>query len=192
MVCLVGLSSLLVGNAFQAQMPGFAARLGKGEAGYSVLLAANGAGAFVSGVLLESRGLLQARARTAIVLALLWCTALGIFAFTPYFYLAMALLFAAGFLNLAFLTMSQTLVQLISPAHLRGQLIGLFIMSGLGLRTFSGVTVGILGGAIGIQWSLGLSCGVLLAVVLLLLVVTARARGDQTSACSSPGRRLRL
>lgn len=179
MIGLVGLSSLLVGNAFQAQMPGFAARLGKGEAGYSVLLAANGAGAFVSGVLLESRGFLQARARTAIVLALLWCTALGLFAFTPYYHLAVGLLFAAGFLNLAFLTMSQTLVQLISPAHLRGQLIGLFIMSGLGLRTFSGITVGVVGGAIGIQWSLGLSCGVLLAIMLLLLVVTARARGDE-------------
>ena len=182
MVCLVGLSSLIVGNAFQAQMPGFALRLGQGEAGYSVLLAANGAGAFASGVLLESRGFLQARARTAVVLAILWCTALGLFAFTPYFYVAVGLLFLAGFLNLAFLTMSQTLVQLISPAHLRGQLIGLFIMSGLGLRTFSGFTVGVMGGVVGIQWSLGLSCAVLLAVMLFLLVVTARARDDEAVA----------
>jgi len=182
MVCLVGVSSLIVGNAFQAQMPGFAINLGVGEAGYSVLLAANGAGAFVSGVLLESRGFLQARARTAIVLAALWCAALGMFAFTPYYYLAVALLFAAGFLNLAYLTMSQTLVQLISPAHLRGQLIGLFIMSGLGLRTFSGVTVGIAGGYIGIRWSLGLSCAFLLAVMLLLLALTVRVRGDDTGA----------
>ncbi len=182
MVCLVGLSSLIVGNAFQAQMPGFAVSLGQGEAGYSVLLAANGAGAFASGVLLESGGFLKARARTAVVLAILWCTALGIFAFTPYFYMAVALLFAAGFLNLAFLTMSQTLVQLISPAHLRGQLIGLFIMSGLGLRTFSGITVGIMGGVVGIQWSLGLSCTVLLVVMLFLLVVTARVRDDKAMA----------
>lgn len=181
MVCLVGVSSLVVGNAFQAQMPGFAINLGVGEAGYSVLLAANGAGAFVSGILLESRGFLQARARTAIVLALLWCAALGCFAFTPYYYLALALLFAAGFLNLAYLTMSQTLVQLVSPAHLRGQLIGLFIMSGLGLRTFSGITVGIAGGVIGIQWSLGLSCAFLLAIMVLLLAVTARVRSDQAS-----------
>ncbi len=174
MVCLVGASSLLVGNAFQPQMPAFAARLGKGEAGYSGLLAANAAGAMVSGVLLESRGFLQARARTAIVLAIFWCAALGLFAFTPYYQFAIGLLFIAGFLNLAFLTMSQTLVQLLSPAHLRGQLIGLFIMSSLGLRTFSGITVGILGGAIGIQWSLGLSCASLLAVMVLLLVVAMR------------------
>ena len=182
MVCLVGLSSLIVGNAFQAQMPGFAQSLGQGEAGYSVLLAANGAGAFASGVLLESRGFLQARARTAVFLAILWCASLGVFAFTPYYYVAVALLFAAGFLNLAFLTMSQTLVQLISPPHLRGQLIGLFIMSGLGLRTFSGVTVGIMGGVIGIQWSLGLSCAFLLAVMLFLLVLTARTGGGEAGA----------
>jgi len=178
MVCLAGLSSLLVGNAFQAQMPGFAADLGTDSMGYgySALLAANGAGAFVGGIMLESKGFLQARAQTAIVLAFLWCTALGLFAFTPYYPAALALLFAAGLLNLAFLTMAQTLVQLLAPAHLRGQLIGLFIMSGLGLRTFSGVTVGVLGGIIGIHWSLGSSAAVLLAVIVVLFVMTSRAQ----------------
>ena len=178
MVCLAGLSSFLVGNAFQAQMPGFAADLGADSMGYgySALLAANGAGAFVGGVLLESKGFLRASAQTAIVLGLLWCTALGLFAFTTNYPMALALLFAAGLLNLAFLTMAQTLVQLLAPVHLRGQLIGLFIMSGLGLRTFSGVTVGILGSYIGIHWSLGSSTGVLLVVMLVLFVMTRRAQ----------------
>ncbi len=66
--------------------------------------------------------------------------------------------------------MAQTLVQLLAPAHLRGRLIGLFSMSGLGFRTFSGVTVGMLGSLIGIHWSLGLSSAVLLAVTCALLV----------------------
>lgn len=182
MVCLAGFSSLLVGNAFQAQMPGFAADLGADTMGYgySALLAANGAGAFVGGVLLESKGFLQARAQTAIILALLWCTALGFFAFTSYYPAALALLFAAGLLNLAYLTMAQTLVQLLAPAHIRGQLIGLFIMSGLGLRTFSGVSVGILGSYIGIHWSLGLSVVALSMVILVLFLVTSRA--EQSAA----------
>lgn len=184
MICLAGFSSLLVGNAFQAQMPGFAADLGTDGMGYgySALLAANGAGAFVGGVLLESKGFLQARAQTAIVLSLLWCTALGLFAFTSYYPAALALLFAAGLLNLAYLTMAQTLVQLHAPPHLRGQLIGLFIMSGLGLRTFSGVTVGVIGSYIGIHWSLGLSVLVLLVVILGLFVITSRAQRNEAVA----------
>ena len=38
----------------------------------------------------------------------------------------------------------------------------------LGLRAFSGITVGVLGGAIGIHWSLGPSAAVLSAVLLVL------------------------
>ena len=78
--------------------------------------------------------------------------------------------------------MAQKLVQLLAPAHLRGQLIGLFIMSGLGLRTFSGVTVGILGSYMGIHWSLGASTGVLLVVMLVLLAMTHRAVSRAASA----------
>jgi hypothetical protein len=35
-------------------------------------------------------------------------------------------------------------------------------MAGLGMRAFSGITVGLAGAAIGIHWSLGLSAAVLL------------------------------
>jgi hypothetical protein len=36
------------------------------------------------------------------------------------------------------------------------------------MRAFSGITVGLFGAAIGIQWSLGLSAAVLLALLCLL------------------------
>ena len=57
--------------------------------------------------------------------------------------------------------MAQTLVQLQAPAQLRGRLIGLFNMSNNGLRAFSGVTVGVIGGLIGIHWSLAISAMIL-------------------------------
>lgn len=78
--------------------------------GYSVLLAANAAGGVVGGLLLEGRSFLQARARTAIVLTILWCLAIGGFAAVPYYSLALVLLFLAGIFNLVYLTMTQTLV----------------------------------------------------------------------------------
>ena len=41
-------------------------------------------------------------------------------------------------------------------------------MAGLGMRAFSGITVGLSGAAIGIHWSLGLSAALLLALLALL------------------------
>jgi hypothetical protein len=59
MTVLIGASAFFVGNAYQAQMPGFALDLGhgRGDFSYSVLLAADGAGGLAAGLILESRGL---------------------------------------------------------------------------------------------------------------------------------------
>jgi MFS family permease len=178
MILLAGISSLLVGNAFLAQMPEYAHDLGteKVDFSYAVLFSANAAGAFAGGMILESGGLLRSTPRTAIVLTLLWCFSIAGFAATTSYPVAVSLMFVAGFLSLAFGSMAQALVQLESPAHLRGRLIGLFQMSNNGLRAFSGVTVGLLGSLIGIHWSLALSSLVLLAATAALLAFSMRTR----------------
>ena len=108
---------------------------------------------------------------------MLWCVAIGAFALATSYPLALLLLFVAGFLELAFFAMAQTLVQVNAPPEMRGRVIGLFAMSALGLRAFSGVTVGLGGSLIGIHWSLALSAAVLLATTALLLgAVGARQR----------------
>ena len=170
MTLLAGLTSFMVGNAYNAQMPGFANDLGHGDPGvsYSVLLAADAAGALLAGIALEAWGRLKATPQTAIILAILWCLSLLAFAAVGIYTLAIALLFAAGFFELSFNTMAQALVQLNAPTDIRGRVVGLFNMAGLGMRAFSGVTVGVLGAAIGIHWSLGLSAAVLLAFLFVL------------------------
>lgn len=177
MTLLAGGASLLIGNAYQAQMPGFAHDLGHGDVdtSYSLLLAADAAGALLAGVILESRGLLQAQPRTACILALLWCVALGAFALSSSYPLTLGLLLTAGFLELAFNSMAQSLVQLHAPAQIRGRVIGVFVMASAGLRTFSGITVGVMGGLIGIHASLALSATVLAALITVLLFFSRRA-----------------
>jgi len=172
MILLSGGASFLVGNAYQAQMPAFARDLGHGDPGvsYSMLLAADACGALLAGFLLESRGLLKPNPRTALILAMLWCVALAAFAAARIYPLALALLFAAGFLELSFNSMTQTLVQLGAPAAIRGRVIGLFNMASLGMRAFSGITVGLTGALIGVHWSLALSALALLTVMGGLLL----------------------
>lgn len=176
MILLGGATSLLVGNAFQAQMPEFAHDFGhdKQDWAYSTLLGANAAGAVLGGLLLEGKGLLRANPWNAAICSILWCVTIIGFAATNSYGLGIVLLFCAGVLNLAFMSMAQTLVQLRAPAQLRGRLIGLFNMSSNGLKAFSGVTVGVVGGLIGIHWSLGISAMALLAVTVALFAFSIR------------------
>jgi MFS family permease len=170
MTLLIGAASFFVGNAYQAQMPGFARDLGHGRAdfSYSMLLAADAAGGLAGGLLLETRAMLLPRARTAYLLALIWCCALIGFALANVYAVAICLLFVAGFVELAFNSMAQALVQMNAPADIRGRVIGVFSMSAMGLRTFSGLSVGLLGASVGIHRSLAWSATGLLILIVVL------------------------
>ena len=178
MILLGGTTSFLVGNAFQAQMPEYAHHLGADEAGawYSVLLAANAVGAIIGAVLLESSTFVTLSARAAILCALVWGVLMAVFPAAQNYPVAVLLLVLAGIFNVAFTSMAQTIVQLLAPPHLRGSMVGLFNTSMLGLRAGSGLTVGVLGALIGVQWSLTLSSAAVVLIAVGLLAVEARAR----------------
>src|SRR5262249_61298431 len=117
----------------------------------------------------EMRGVLQANPKLAFVLVIVWCLCMGGFALSTVYILSLVLLFAAGFLNLAFGAMAQTLVQLHAPGAIRGRVIGLFGTSFNGMRAFSGITVGMAGSLIGVHASLAVSAAVLMAITAGLL-----------------------
>ena len=104
MILLGGATSLLVGNAFQAQMPEFAHEYGHDKQDWltACLLGANAAGAAIGGLFLEGSGWLRANARNAAICSILWCAVIIAFAASQNYYLSVALLFCAGVLNLAF------------------------------------------------------------------------------------------
>jgi len=169
MILLSGAASFFIGNSYQAQMPGFASDLGNIEPGvaYSMLLAADAAGALIAGIILEA-GLRFTRVTptAAMGFALAWAVALAGFALTRTYTLALVFLFAAGFFELSFSSMNQTIVQMKAPDAIRGKVLGLFGMSSAGLRIFSGIFVGLLGSKIGIHFSL-------FGATLTFLVVTS-------------------
>ena len=192
MIILGGSASLLVGNIVQTLMPAFAADLGAGQAdfAYSALLMAGAAGAVFGGFLLEGKGWLQAKAHNAALCAVGWCALIIAFALSTNYYLSVALLFFAGMLNLAFYSSAQAVVQLLSPSHLRGRLIGLFSMSAFGFRAFSGFTVGIAGAWIGIHRSLALSATMLFGVAVALFAFASAGSGYREQSIGSERRRF--
>ena len=177
MIVLPGAASFFIGNSYQAQMPGFATDLGHGakDFTYGMLLGADAAGALTAGIVLESFGWLRPSPTTAFVLAFTWSIALGLFALSMHYPLALALLFVAGFVELAFSSMAQAIVQLQAPGPIRGQVIGVYSMSALGLRMFAGFSIGLLGSVIGIHYSLSASALAFMIVIGVLAVLNRRA-----------------
>jgi hypothetical protein len=102
---------------------------------------------------------------------MLWCAALAAFSLAQNYPLALAFLCSAGFLELSFNAMAQSLVQLNAPPDKRGRVIGLFNMASLGLRAFSGISVGLVGSLIGVHWSLALSALATMAVAGSLMAL---------------------
>jgi MFS family permease len=170
MSLLAAAASAFIGNSYQAQMPNFAVDLGHGNPGaaYSVLLAADAAGALTAGFLLETLGGFKTTSRAAILLAMGWCGALAAFALTKIYPLALICLFSAGFFELSFSSMAQTVVQIEAPANIRGRVLGVYAMASLGCRAFSGISVGLIGALLGVHISLALAAGLLFAIIGIL------------------------
>ena len=180
MILLSGAASFFVGNSYQAQMPGFATDLGNIEPGlvYSMLLAADAAGALFAGVTLElGLRFTQVTPSAAMGFALAWAVALGCFALTGSYPVALICLFAAGFCELSFSSINQTIVQMKAPDAIRGKVLGLFGMSSSGLKLFSGIFVGLIGSQIGIHVSLFGATAVFFAAVLGLMYLTTSKSG---------------
>jgi MFS family permease len=182
MIVLAGAASFCIGNSYQAQMPTFATDLGHGDPGaaYTALLGADAAGALLGGLLLESGlRIFQTQLKSALALSMAWAASLGAFALTHTYAFALPLLFCAGFFELSFSSMTQTLVQLHAPSEIRGRVLGLFGMSSAGLRTFSGITVGLLGSIATVHTSLAIAAGVFTTLILTLAIRLQTGTGTE-------------
>ena len=185
MVAIAAATSFFVGNAFQAQMPAYANFLGADETGtrYTMLLAADAFGAVIGVLLLETTHFSTTSVPITLAAAGLWGASMGLFTLTNSYPTALALLVLAGVFNIAFQSMSQTIVQLLAPAPIRGRVVGLFNMAMLGLRAGSGFTVGLMGAFIGVRLSLAVSS---LAVVLISIALFTRESRTRALVATTP------
>jgi MFS family permease len=192
MIVLVGLTSFLVGNAHQAQLPEFSQHFLEENAGvaYTMLLLAGAAGAITGGLLLEKLPNAMPTPSRATGLAACWTVCMLVFAAAPVYAIGLISLFLSGVFLIGFTSMAQTLVQLESPVESRGKLVGLFNTSLNGMRVGSGITVGFFGAIVGIHLSLGISAALLMALMGVLALKLRHADRQCQAAAAAKGVRI--
>ena len=149
---LLVLSALaaLFGRSYQQLLPVFAEGVWRaGASGYGALLSAGGAGALLGAVALASVPDLRAQGRVLVVAGLAFCVLLGAFALSPWFWVGVALLVAAGVAATVFTTMIATLIQLAVPGELRGRVMSLYAVTLIGLPALGSLGVAALAKALG-------------------------------------------
>jgi len=136
-------SSFFVGNAFQAQMPEYAHDLGSDDAGarYSILLGANAAGALIGGIDPREPWAAAGQAADAIVFTLLWLRRDRGFRRGDQLPGRRRADVRRGFLNLAYSSMSQTLVHCMRPRSCAAASSACTTPRTTAWRAFSGITV---------------------------------------------------
>jgi len=182
MIVLAGLGSFFVGSAIQTAMPAIATSMGgvSGGTAYGVLLFANGLGGVLGGLLLEGTGWLRLSVRAAMWSTVVYGLSSALFAFSHNYVVAALLLVVGGVANLAAMSITQTVVQLLAPREKRGQVVGLYGVGANGLRLGSGITVGFFGAVVGLRVSLGVSALAMVACTAIVagyLALGTRRRG---------------
>jgi MFS family permease len=171
----------LLGAPVTVLMPIFAGKiLHAGPRGLGLLMSANGAGSLIASLLLASRRGLTGLGRWIVFGSAGLGAALILFSLSRSFALSLLILGAVGFCMFYEITVSNTLIQAMSPNALRGRVIAILSMLILGVVPFGALLAGFLAEHFGAPLTVavgGLACvagAVLCTVNLPTLRVQAR------------------
>jgi MFS family permease len=146
---LLGLVSL-VAMPYTVLMPLFADRiLGGGARGLGILMGATGAGALLGALTLASRSGVSGLGRWVAFSCGGFGLSLVLFAYSRHFWLSAALLLPVGFCMMLQMSSSNTLIQAMSPDHLRGRIMAVYSMMFMGLAPFGALFGGALADRLG-------------------------------------------
>lgn len=178
---LLALATNILVIPYLNMMPVFAQdELGIGSTGLGILLASTGLGT-VAGALTvaRSRRLVQ-WPKAQVVTASGFAALVLMFAITPIVPLAVALLFATGWMSACFLAISQTLLQLRVDDHVRGRVFSIYLLT-WGLMPVGQLSVGALANQIGAPLAMVVACSLsLVFIAIVALRYSGRGvTGDQ-------------
>lgn len=146
LMILLGIVSL-TGMPFAVLMPIFADQILHGGArGLGILMGASGVGALGGALLLASRQTVFGLGRWVAISAASFGVSLIAFAVSRSFWVSCALLLPVGFAMMVEMGSSNTLIQSMSPDHLRGRVMSVYSMMFMGMAPLGAVLAGFTAG----------------------------------------------
>lgn len=131
---------------------------------FGTLFAAMGVGAVLGGLFVANRG--RASPRAIVYAALGMGAGIGMTALAPNVWVAYVTLFCVGLCSSAFLTLSNSVLQLESSPQMRGRVVGMRATAVLGARPLGAPIVGFIGEHLGPRFALGLGAAAAIGVAI--------------------------
>ena len=166
--------------------------LHEGARGFGFLLAAMGLGAVCGALTLAIVPEAGTNPRRQLWVAAIWVAALLEFSISRVFLISLVALFVAGYCQISFLATTNSRLQTLSPDHLRGRVIALYVQAFAGVSPIGNVQAGLLATLFGAPWSMAIgaaAAGVAIAAVALLVPETfgQPKKTSSTAASASAG-----
>ncbi len=149
-------------------MPIFADELGIGAAGLGLLTASVGIGALAGALAVAFRRRGGANGRTLAIGLSMMALAVSVFALSRIELLTCIALAVLGASQVAYYTSTNTLIQLLAPARLRGRIVSIYVLTSIGVSPIGSLLAGGVAEALGAP--LTLAAGGVLTIVSLLVV----------------------
>jgi MFS family permease len=188
MFIFTAMITFFVLSIIMTQLPAVADKVLGGDAQtLGLLMASSGAGALAAVLVVVP--ITQAQRRSGLVLAggTLWMAFwLMVFAASNWLPLSMFSLFMGSMGAPTVITLALGLIQLMSPADMRGRILSLFTMISFGLQPIASLWVGGLAQSLGVQMAIEINAIVLLAGALLILFLRADLRRWEVQLPAAP------
>lgn len=142
-ITVIGTVSLF-GINFNVVLPLFATDvLNSGAAGFGFISSAFGLGSLIAALFL-AWGNKQPDIRKMLLASIAFCILEGIFALSKTYALSLVLIAAVGFMQIKFSAMANTMLQTVTPDHLRGRIMSIYMMVFAGSIPLGNLFIGIL------------------------------------------------
>jgi predicted MFS family arabinose efflux permease len=140
----------LAGMPYSVLMPVFADRiLHVGPEGLGILMGVSGGGALVGALILAGRQHVRGLGRWVAIAAASFSALLIVFAYSRWFWLSAMVLIVIGFSAMIQMGSSNTLIQSMTPDHLRGRVLSAYSMMLMGMAPIGALLEGVLAERIG-------------------------------------------
>ena len=178
LILTINLAIVFFSQPYQMLLPGFASDiLGAGAGRLGLLMSVTGVGALVGSLVIAS---LPGRNRGMIMLisALIMGIALIGFAISTWYWVTIPIMLAVGFGQAGRQSLGNVLLQTYTEASYRGRVTSIYMLE-FSVTAFMVFFLGALANAVGIQWALGVSFTIMVAIVVATMLFSPRARNLQ-------------